>query len=91
MPATARSGSTVARVVLERLLRPIWNCLVVYGAMWLPADQNPLWQAYRNDGQPLAWPMAPAPPEVPVTHLTSVARHGASDVNESGRTTLSAS
>ncbi len=79
MPATEQSGSTVARVLLERLLRPIWNSLVAYGSMWLPADQTPFWQQYRYDSAPDPRPLNPVP-------LT-----GVSDVTESGRTTLSAS
>ncbi|CAM5418680.1 hypothetical protein SHIRM173S_10694 [Streptomyces hirsutus] len=36
MTASKIHGSTVTRVVRERLLRPIWNSLVAYGAIWLP-------------------------------------------------------
>lgn len=79
MPATGISDSTVARVVLERLLRPVWNCLVAYGSMWLPVDQTPFWQQYRYDSTPDPRPVDPVP--VP----------GGSDATQSGRTTLSAS
>ncbi|MFE9770434.1 hypothetical protein ACFYOV_01860 [Streptomyces sp. NPDC005931] len=79
MPASGHHGGTVARVALERLLRPIWNSLVAYGSIWLPADQTPFWQQYRYDVAPDPRPVVPAP--VP----------GRSDVTESGRTTLSAS
>jgi hypothetical protein len=79
MPATESSGSSVTRVVLERLLRPVWNALVAYGAMWLPADQNPLWAQYRYDTAPDPRPAAPA------------SAAGGSDVTDSGRKTLSAS
>jgi hypothetical protein len=79
MPATAHSGGSVARVALERLLRPIWNALVAYGSLWLPGDQTPFWQQYRYDS-PLD-PMLLNPAFTP----------GPSDMTESGRTTLSAS
>ncbi|MGW3497512.1 hypothetical protein [Streptomyces sp. NPDC001020] len=89
MSATARSDSTVARGVLERLVRPVWNSLVIYGAMWLPVDENnPIVQHYRFAGRPAARPVTPL---TPITPLKPVARSGGSEGNESGRTTLSAS
>ncbi|MCX2923022.1 hypothetical protein [Streptomyces sp. NEAU-W12] len=79
MSASRTHGSTVTRVVRERLLRPVWNSLVAYGAIWLPPDQNPFWQQYRYEAAPEQRPVTPEP--VP----------GGNDTTESGRTTLSAS
>ncbi|MFE9253841.1 hypothetical protein [Streptomyces sp. NPDC006879] len=36
-PRTHTHGFT--RIVHRRLLKPVWNSLVAYGWMWLPADQ----------------------------------------------------
>ncbi|MEU6847622.1 hypothetical protein ABZ930_37760 [Streptomyces sp. NPDC046716] len=78
MPAIGDSGGGVARGTLERLLRPVWNALVAYGSMWLPAEQNHVLQEYYRS--------LPAPP--PAALLTMPIPVDATD---SGRTTLSAS
>ncbi|HLL37639.1 hypothetical protein ACIG0D_04300 [Streptomyces sp. NPDC052773] len=79
MPTTAHSGSSFARVALERVLRPVWNSLVAYGSLWLPGDQTPFWQQYHYDTMPDPRLLNPA--------FTP----GTTDVTESRRTTLSAS
>jgi hypothetical protein len=81
MPVTENGNSVFTRIVVERLLRPVWNTLVAYGSLWLPAGpyayqfQHP----YPHDGTVAAYPAGG----------TSVP--GGSDAVQSGRETLSAS
>ncbi|GAA3368959.1 hypothetical protein GCM10020367_09410 [Streptomyces sannanensis] len=79
MPATAPPDGADVRVVLGRLARSVWTCLVAYGSMWLPVDQNPFWEQYRQSGAPGPRPVNPV--SVP----------GGGDGTDSDRKTLSAS
>lgn len=45
---TATDTQTFAGIVRRRLLRPLWNALVIYGTLWLPAGQYHL--QYIHDG-----------------------------------------
>ncbi|MCX2182055.1 hypothetical protein KV205_16150 [Streptomyces sp. SKN60] len=48
MPATGNSDGVATRVLLGRLARSVWTSLVAYGSMWVPVDENPLWQRYQQ-------------------------------------------
>ncbi|MEV6329962.1 hypothetical protein [Streptomyces sp. NPDC051909] len=83
MPATGNSDTVATRVLLGRLARSVWTSLVVYGSMWVPVDENPLWQQYRQ--AMAANPRAGSPRTgEPGTD------DGADDGTDSGRKTLSA-
>ncbi|MEU8618740.1 hypothetical protein [Streptomyces sp. NPDC048623] len=48
MPATGNHDAVATRVLLGRLARSVWTSLVAYGSMWVPVDENPLWQRYQQ-------------------------------------------
>ncbi|MFD5328272.1 hypothetical protein [Streptomyces sp. NPDC127092] len=78
MPATGNGDPVATRVLLGRLARSVWTSLVAYGSMWVPVDQNPLWQQYLQgrDADPRSTDPSSAP--------------GGNDGTDSGRKTLSA-
>ncbi|CAM5681883.1 hypothetical protein SAVIM338S_07359 [Streptomyces avidinii] len=39
MSASRTPAHTFAQIVYRRLVLPVWNSLVAYGSLWLPADQ----------------------------------------------------
>ncbi|MGW6705050.1 hypothetical protein ACWGDE_09175 [Streptomyces sp. NPDC054956] len=39
MSASRAPAPPFVHIVVRRLLLPVWNALVAYGSLWLPADQ----------------------------------------------------
>ncbi|MFE4637528.1 hypothetical protein ACFRJ1_29705 [Streptomyces sp. NPDC056773] len=53
---------TFADILLRRLLKPVWNALVIYGTLWLPPGQYRL--QYLHGGTVVFHPIGE--PTVPV-------------------------
>ncbi|MFG2561761.1 hypothetical protein [Streptomyces sp. NPDC048496] len=83
MPATGNSDAVAARVLLGRLARAVWTSLVAYGSMWVPVDENTLWQQYRHA-------MAADPRTEDPRTVDPSSGPGGSDGTDSGRKTSSA-
>ncbi|MFZ3475583.1 hypothetical protein ACODT3_43700 [Streptomyces sp. 4.24] len=58
---TTTTAHPFAGIVLRRVLRPLWNALVIYGTLWLPTGQYRL--RYMPDGTVVPHPIGE--PEVP--------------------------
>ena len=65
MSASRAPAPPFVHIVVRRLLLPVWNALVAYGSLWLPADQYRL-QYIRGGALP------PPPWQEPVPELDDV-------------------